>query len=43
MNLLNSFSYELPTRIEYGVGVTGKLAEWVKGIIPADAVDSFSF
>jgi alcohol dehydrogenase len=32
MNLLNSFSYELPTRIEYGVGVTGKLAEWVKAL-----------
>jgi len=27
MNLLNSFSFELPTRIEYGVGATGKLAE----------------
>ena len=30
MNLLNSFSFELPTRIEYGVGATGKLAESVK-------------
>jgi len=30
MNLLNSFSFELPTRIEYGVGATGKLAESLK-------------
>ena len=30
MNLLNSFSFELPTRIEYGVGSTEKLAESVK-------------
>lgn len=30
MNLLNSFSFELPTRIEYGVGAIGKLAESVK-------------
>lgn len=30
MNLLNSFSFVLPTRIEYGVGVTGKLTESVK-------------
>ena len=27
MNLLNSFSFELPTRIEYGVGVAQKLTE----------------
>jgi alcohol dehydrogenase len=30
MNLLNSFSFELPTRIEYGVGATGKLVESIK-------------
>ncbi len=30
MNLLNSFSFELPTRIEYGVGSTEKLVESVK-------------
>ena len=28
MNLLNSFSFELPTRIEYGVGATDKLADF---------------
>jgi len=27
MNLLNNFSFELPTRIEYGIGATEKLAE----------------
>ncbi len=32
MNLLNSFSFELPTRIEYGVGATGKLAQALKGL-----------
>jgi alcohol dehydrogenase len=30
MNLLNRFSFELPTRIEYGVGATGKLVESIK-------------
>ena len=30
MNLLNSFSFELPTKIEYGVGATGKLVESIK-------------
>jgi alcohol dehydrogenase len=30
MNLLNSFSFELPTKIEYGVGAIGKLAESLK-------------
>ena len=30
MNLLNSFSFELPTRIEYGVGATEKLTESIK-------------
>jgi alcohol dehydrogenase len=29
VNLLNSFSFELPTRIEYGLGSTEKLAEFV--------------
>ena len=29
MNLLNSFSFELPTRIEYGVGSIGKLADFI--------------
>ena len=29
MNLLNSFSFELPTKIEYGVGSTEKLADFV--------------
>ena len=28
VNLLNSFSFELPTRIEYGVGSTEKLADF---------------
>jgi alcohol dehydrogenase len=32
MNLLNSFSFELPTRIEYGVGATGKLADSLIGL-----------
>ncbi len=32
MNLLNSFSFELPTKIEYGVGSTAKLAESVKAL-----------
>ena len=32
MNLLNSFSFELPTRIEYGVGAVGKLAESLIGL-----------
>ena len=32
MNLLNSFSFELPTRIEYGVGATEKLVESVKAL-----------
>ena len=30
MNLLNSFSFELPTRIEYGVGTIGKLVELIQ-------------
>ena len=30
MNLLNSFSFELPTRIAYGIGATGKLVESIK-------------
>ena len=30
MNVLNSFSFELPTRIEYGVGAIGKLVESVQ-------------
>ena len=30
MNLLNSFSFELPTKIEYGVGATNNLADVVK-------------
>ena len=34
MNLLNSFSFELPTRIEYGVGATGKLVESIKALGP---------
>ena len=32
MNLLNSFSFKLPTRIEYGVGAAGKLAESVQAL-----------
>jgi hypothetical protein len=27
MNLLNSFSFELPTRIEYGVGAATRLVD----------------
>ncbi len=30
MNLLNSFSFELPTKIEYGVGVAKSLADVIK-------------
>ena len=30
MNLLNSFSFELPTRIEYGVGAVHSLADVIK-------------
>ncbi len=32
MNLLNSFSFELPTRIEYGIGAAGKLVESIKAL-----------
>jgi alcohol dehydrogenase len=32
MNLLNSFSFELPTKIEYGVGASGKLVESIKAL-----------
>ena len=32
MNLLNSFSFELPTRIEYGVGSAGKLVDSVNAL-----------
>ncbi len=32
MNLLNSFSFELPTKIEYGVGVAGRLADVIKSL-----------
>ncbi|UCF93812.1 MAG: iron-containing alcohol dehydrogenase [Desulfobacterales bacterium] len=30
MNLLNSFSFELPTRVEYGVGVAGTLLDTLR-------------
>ena len=32
MNLLNSFSFELPTRIEYGVGAVSRLVDIVKAL-----------
>ncbi|MBG0777866.1 MAG: iron-containing alcohol dehydrogenase [Desulfovibrionaceae bacterium] len=32
MNLLNGFSFILPTRIEFGVGVVRRLAEFVDGL-----------
>ena len=32
MNLLNSFSFELPTKIEYGIGVVERLAEIIKAL-----------
>ena len=32
MNLLNSFSFELPTKIEYGIGAVKRLAEIIKSI-----------
>lgn len=32
MNLLSSFSFELPTRIEYGLGASGKLLETLNGL-----------
>ena len=32
MNLLNSFSFELPTRIEYGVGATTRLVDILKAL-----------
>jgi len=31
MNLLNRFSFELPTRIEYGIGAARKLTEALGG------------
>ncbi len=32
MNLLNSFSFELPTRIEYGIGSVEQLSDIIKGL-----------
>ena len=32
MNLLNSFSFELPTKIEYGIGAVERLAEIIKAL-----------
>jgi alcohol dehydrogenase len=32
MNLLNSFSFELPTRIEYGVGAVTRLVDIIKAL-----------
>ena len=32
MNLLNSFSFELPTKIEYGVGAAGGLTDVIKNL-----------
>lgn len=32
MNLLNSFSFELPTKIEYGIGAVGSLADVIKNL-----------
>ena len=32
MNLLNSFSFELPTKIEYGIGSVEQLADIIKGL-----------
>jgi len=32
MNLLNSFTFELPTKIEYGIGATGDLADVIKNL-----------
>ena len=32
MNLLNSFSFELPTKIEYGIGAAKGLADVIKGL-----------
>jgi alcohol dehydrogenase len=32
MNVLNSFSFELPTRIEYGIGAVERLAEIIKAL-----------
>ena len=32
MNLLNSFSFILPTRIEYGVGATIRLVDIIKAL-----------
>ncbi len=32
MNLLKSFSFELPTKIEYGVGIVERLAEIIKAL-----------
>ena len=32
MNLLNSFSFELPTKIEYGVGAASGLADMIKSL-----------
>jgi len=38
MNLLNSFSFELPTRIEYGVGVAQKLTEALRDLNAANVL-----
>ena len=32
MNVLNSFSFELPTKIEYGIGSVEQLADIIKGL-----------
>ena len=32
MNLLNSFTFELPTKIQYGIGATGDLADVIKNL-----------
>ena len=32
MNLLNSFSFELPTKIEYGVGAANGLVDVIKNL-----------
>jgi alcohol dehydrogenase len=38
MNLLNPFSFELPTRIEYGIGVVQKLTESLRDLNAANVL-----
>jgi len=43
MNLLNSFSFELPTKIEYGVGAARGLVDAVKKLNAGKLLDPLFF